>query len=525
MKKWSVLIVLAAIQMLLALDTMLMSVSISAITEDLQTNITAVQTVITVYALLIAALLITAGKLGDQMGLRLIIAVGLGLRILGGVTSGLAPSILIFAAGESVIEALGAVLIIPALVAMMANTYQGVERAKAFGVLSASTAVAVALGPILGGWLTTEFSWRVAFLGEAVLAAVLLFCVRFLPPSVNAPSKPGFDFVGVLLSASGMALVVLGFQRAAIWGWIENNDSPVTPLGLALTPFVVVIGAICLGVFAMTQRHRTARGLPVLVDPEMFTRRHLRPSLISAMAAQAVAVGLVFAILLYLQTVLGYTAFASGIALLPMAVLSFIAAVLWPKLSTKFSPRTITIFGMGSLAAAAAVLYWAVSPAISGNPFLLAGALLGLSLGLLTSQLSAVSQSAVTDAERSSVGGVHFTAHGLGTALGPAIIGTVVIAGLASAMGALVQDAPGLRAETQQLAAVEIERNLPFVSQGEATTAVSNLGISEPEAIEIVALYEQAQLSALENGALVAGIIAVAGAACAFGLPKLRSES
>ena len=122
MKKWSVLIVLAAIQMLLALDTMLMSVSISAITEDLQTNITAVQTVITVYALLIAALLITAGKLGDQMGLRLIIAVGLGLRILGGVTSGLAPSILIFAAGESVIEALGAVLIIPALVAMMANT-------------------------------------------------------------------------------------------------------------------------------------------------------------------------------------------------------------------------------------------------------------------------------------------------------------------------------------------------------------------------------------------------------------------
>ena len=524
MRKWTVLVVLAAIQMLLSLDTMLMSVSISAITEDLQTNITAVQAAITVYALLIAALLITAGKLGDHIGLRRVLAIGLGLRILGGCISAFAPTILVFAAGESLIEALGAVLIIPASVAILASTYEGHDRSKAFGMLSASTAMAIALGPIVGGWLTTEFSWRYAFAGEAVLAAALLTCVRFLPHSDAPNSESGFDWLGVLLSATGMALVVLGFQRASIWGWIENKDSPITPFGLALTPFVIIGGAVCLGVFSVTQQRRARRDLPVLIDPQMFTRRYLRSSLLSTMATQTVAVGLLFAILLYLQTVLGYSALASGLALLPMAVCSFAAALLWPRLSRILSPRAISLIGMGSLASAAAVLYWSVSPRVSGDPFLLAAALLGLSLGLLTSQLSAVSQGAVLEDERSSVGGVHFTAHGLGTALGPAIVGTVVIAGLASAMGGLVQSAPTLRAETRELANLKIERNLPFVSQSEAAIAVSNLRIPKQDAAQVLALYQRAELLALENGALVAGIIALAGAVFAFGLPKKRPE-
>jgi MFS family permease len=232
--------------------------------------------------------------------------------------------------------------------------------------------------------------------------------------------------------------------------------------------------------------------MPVLIDPKMFGRRYLRPSLLSTMASQTVAVGLLFAILLYLQTVLGYSALASGLALLPMAVSSFVASLLWPKLSRILSPRAISLIGMGLLASAAAVLYWSVSPRVSGNPFLLAAALLGLSLGLLTSQLSAVSQGAVLEDERGSVGGVHFTAHGLGTALGPAIVGTVVIAGLASAMTGLVQSAPGLRAETRQLANLKIERNLPFLSQSEAALAVSNLGIPKQDAAQVQAELQAA---------------------------------
>jgi MFS family permease len=227
MAAWSVLIVLSAAQFLMVLDQSVMNVSISQLVEDFDTDVTTIQVVITLYSLVMAALMITGGKLGDLWGRRRVFAVGLAIY---GVGSGLTaaswnvPSLVV---GWSVLEGIGAAMVLPALVALTAGNYEGRARATAYGVLGGVAGAGIAVGPILGGWLTTNASWRVVFIGEVVLVIAILLAVRLLREPQADERPAGLDWVGSVLSALGLGLIVFGVLQASNWGWLHPRNSPV----------------------------------------------------------------------------------------------------------------------------------------------------------------------------------------------------------------------------------------------------------------------------------------------------------
>ncbi len=191
MRRWSVLIVLSAAQFLMVLDQSVMNVSISQLVADFDTSVTTIQAVITLYSLVMAALMITGGKLGDLWGRRRAFTIGLVIYGIGSALTAASWSVPTLTLGWSILEGIGAALVLPALVALTAGNYEGRARATAYGVLGGVAGAGIAVGPILGGWLTTYASWRVVFVGEVVLVIAILLATRLLhraPSGATAPA-------------------------------------------------------------------------------------------------------------------------------------------------------------------------------------------------------------------------------------------------------------------------------------------------------------------------------------------------
>src|SRR3954465_8951137 len=248
MRKWLPLILLAAAQFVMVLDSRVMNVSISQIVADLDTTITGVQLAITMYTLVMAAFMLAGAKLGDIIGRERTFAIGLGVYGLGSLTTALSPNLTVLLIGWSLIEGLGAVMVIPAIVSLIAGTYTGTQRALAFGVIGGVAGAAVAAGPLIGGWVTTELSWRYVFAGETVIVTAILLMRRSLHNPPRAEQRPVLDVVGVLLSAVGLGLVVYGILKSSSWGLIEPRGAltiggtEITPFGFSAVPFVILAG-------------------------------------------------------------------------------------------------------------------------------------------------------------------------------------------------------------------------------------------------------------------------------------------
>src|SRR5215213_3686668 len=243
MSKWGVLAVLGAAQFLMVLDQAVMNVAISQLVADFDTTVTTIQTVIALYALVMAALMLTGGKLGDLLGRRRAFAIGLVIYACGSALTAASWSVPSLMLGWSVLEGIGAALVLPALVALVAGNFTGKDRAIAYGVLGGVAGAGIAVGPILGGWMTTDYSWRYVFVGEVVVAAAILIGTRVIREPERKGPAPSLDWVGGILSASGLALIVIGVLQASNWGWLFPLNSPVEPFGFSLTPFVIAAGA------------------------------------------------------------------------------------------------------------------------------------------------------------------------------------------------------------------------------------------------------------------------------------------
>src|SRR3954453_12370879 len=233
---WLPIAVLGAAQFVMVLDSSVMNVSISQIVADLDTTIQGVQLAITAYTLVMATMMLAGAKLGDILGRDRTFAIGLGVYGLGSLTTALSPNLTVLLVGWSLIEGLGAVMVIPAIVSLIAGTYTGKQRALAFGVIGGVAGAAVAAGPLIGGWVTTELSWRYVFLAEDVIVAVILIAHRYMPRAPAALRRPKLDVVGAGLSALGLGLVVFGILKSSEWGLIEPHGA-LTIGGTEITPF------------------------------------------------------------------------------------------------------------------------------------------------------------------------------------------------------------------------------------------------------------------------------------------------
>jgi MFS family permease len=284
MKKWLVIAVLGISQFVMILDSTVMNVSISTVAKDLGTTISGMQAAITLYALTMAAFMLTGGKLGDKWGRHRTFRIGSIIYGIGSLITALAPSLGILLFGWSLVEGLGAVLVIPAIAALAAINYKGKDRVVAFSILGAATGLAAAVGPIIGGFVTTYLSWRYVFAAETIImAGVLLVSGRI--HDVAADKSTVVDVPSALLSAAGMSLLVFGALQSKTWGWVRPLSAPtinghqITPLGISLVAYFILAGVIVLWLFMQRQKKLEAEKRDPLLKFSMLSIPALRSGL------------------------------------------------------------------------------------------------------------------------------------------------------------------------------------------------------------------------------------------------------
>ncbi|WP_435834476.1 MFS transporter [Streptomyces abikoensis] len=521
-KRWRALAVLGTAQFLMVLDTSVMNVSISRLVEDFHTEVTSIQAVITLYTLVMAAFMITGGKLGDMTGRRRAFAIGLAVYGPGSALTALAPALWVLTVGWSVIEGLGATLVLPALAALVADAYRGRERAVAYGVIGGLAGAGIAVGPLIGGWVTTYLTWRLVFAAEAVMVVAMLACVRWIPDSPPPRTRPRLDMVGMALSAAGLALVVLGVLQSGAWGWLRPRRVPFTVLGYSPTFFVIAAGGVVLWLFRAWERRREEQERDPLVRFSLFGIPPLRAGLSMLLAQNLVLLGLFFTVPLYLQIVQGFNAFQTGLRLLPTSVTMLVSALSGPALGRIAGPRTIVRSGLAVLLIATLWLIGAIRPDIDNLSFGSAMAVLGLGMGLLASQLGNVTQSSVGEDERGEVGGLQYTAQNLGSSLGTALIGSLLIGALVSVFTTRIEGDPRISDAVRRETGLAVQAGVSFVSTTQVKNAAERSGLSRQETDAVVDAYTSAQIESLKAAVLATSGITLVGFAFTRRLPTAR---
>lgn len=522
---WWALGALALAQFVMVLDQAVMNVSISQLVDDFDTTVATIQGVITFYSLVMAMLMLTGGKVGDIVGRRRAFVIGLVIYGCGSALTAVSGSVAVLTIGWSVLEGIGAALVLPALAALIAGNYEGKQRAIAYAVIGGVAGAGIAVGPIVGGWATTELTWRIVFVGEVVLVIAILALTPRIGDARLEGERPNLDILGSVLSALGLGVMVLGMLQASTWGWLEPKDSPVEPFGFALTPFVVAAGGLILASFSRWERHREATGRDPLVHLDLVSVPTLRSGLYGLLSQNVILMGVFFSIPLYLQLVVGLDALETGIRMLPVSVTMFVFSAIGSRLTLWMSVRTVVRGGLVAVGVAVLVLLGSVRPELTGVGFSAGMALLGVGMGLMASQLGNVVQSSVDATGRGEAGGLQYTGQQLGSSIGVALIGSIVLAGLTSGFVANIENDERISDAVAQEVSVAAGTGVDFVAVEEVETAVRDAGVGADEAAAITDGYRSAQVRALKAGLLVAAFLALVSLLGTAKLPSERSDA
>ena len=443
-----ILLTLCAGQFLMMLDSSVMNVSIATVAKDVGTTVTGIQTAITLYTLVMASFMITGGKIGQIIGRKRGFMIGCVIYGCGSLTTSLAPNLTVLLIGWSGLEGLGAALILPAIVALVASNFGREERPRAYGLVTAAAAIAVAVGPIVGGLFTTYLSWRYVFAGEVLIVIAILALARRIEAG-EPERKVRLDLVGTGLSALGLALVVLGILRSGTWGLVKAKPDAPEWIGLSPVVWLILGGAAVLWLFVAWESRLAARGGEPLVDPAILRVPVLRGGLTSFFFQYFLQGGLFFAVPLFLSIALGLSAIETGVRILPLSFTLILAAAGIPRAFPDVSPRRVVRLGFLAMFAGLVVMVAALDagagPEIVTWPMLLAG----LGMGSLASQLGSVTVSSVPDEQSGEVGGLQNTVTNLGISVGTALTGAIVIAALSSSFLTGVQENPAVPALDQ----------------------------------------------------------------------------
>jgi MFS family permease len=504
------LLTLAAGQFLMTLDSSVMNVSIATVAKDVGTTVTGIQTAITLYTLVMATLMITGGKLGQILGRKRAFAIGCVIYGSGSLVTALAPTLVVLILGWSFLEGIGAALILPAIVALVASNFGRDQRPRAYGLVAAAGAIAVAAGPLIGGLFTTYASWRWVFAGEVIVVVVILALTRRM---ADAPpeAQVRLDLVGTVLSALGLALIVFGVLRAGEWGFVQPKPSAPTWLGLSPSTWLILGGGAILVGFIMWEYHQLDRGAEPLVNPAILRNRVLQGGLVAFFLQYLLQAGVFFTVPLFLSVALGLSAIATGVRLLPLSITLLLAAVGIPKLFPRASPRQVVQFGFVCLwvgiVVFVAALQAGAGPEIVTWPMLL----VGLGIGALASQLGSVTVSSVPDDQAGEVGGLQNTITNLGASLGTALAGAVLISTLTASFLNGIQNNPAVPERVSSEAHVKLAGGIPFVSDAQLRANLDEAGVPPHTANAIVDENTQARLDGLRAALAVLALVGLTG--------------
>jgi MFS family permease len=517
-----VLLTLAAAQFLMTLDTSVMNVAIATVAKDVGTTVTGIQTAITLYTLVMAAFMITGGKIGQIIGRKRAFMIGCVVYGCGSATTGLAKSLPVLIVGWSVLEGLGAALIMPAVVALVATNFGPSERPKAYGLVASAGAVAVAVGPLVGGLFTTYASWRWVFVGEVFFVIGILFLTRRM---ADSPAVAGvrLDPVGTVLSALGLGMIVYAVIRSGTWGFVQPKADAPQWLGASPVIWLLLGGGAILVVFMLWESRQLRLDRAALVDPKMLQVRRLQGGLTSFFFQFFLQSGLFFVIPLFLSVALGLSAVATGVRLLPLSITLLASAVGVPRLFPHGSPRRIVRTGFGLLFLGIATLLVALDSGAGAEVVTVPLLLVGLGIGTLASQLGAVTVSAVPDSQSGEVGGVQNTVTNLGASIGTALSGAILIAVLTTTFLGSIAANPAVPKELSAQANVELTAGVPFVSDADLTTALDKAGITPATADAIVQENAKSRINGLRAALAVLGLVALIAVALTRRLPTVQS--
>lgn len=516
MSSWIAIIILAAAQFVMVLDSSVMNVSISQIVEDLDTTIQGVQLAITLYTLVMAAFMLVGAKLGDIWGRDRTFAIGLAVYGTGSFITALSPNLPALLFGWSLVEGLGAILVIPAIAALIATNYEGRQRALAYGIIGGVAAAAIAAGPLIGGWVTSAFSWRLVFAGETVVVVLILLVRKRMKPSPRPAQAPSLDVVGAALSATGLALIVIGVLQSSSWGWVrpigapEINGVPITPLGFSLVPFMILGGLGLLWAFGDWQARRERLGRDPLLDLRLLKIPTLRAGLGSIFMLQLVLLGTFFVLPVFFQTVLGLDAFETGLRLVPMSITMLLCALAGPRVAARRSPRRVVQIGFAGLAAGTAILLASIDATLSGPAFAIGLAIFGGGAGFVASQLGNVIMSSVEESRTNEAGGLQGTGQNLGGSFGTALIGAILLLGLTNAFVVEIARNEAIPVETRtQIAALAEASGLNIVTVADAEQLALWAGLPGDQAAALADTYGDALLDGLRDALGAAAVFAL----------------
>lgn len=492
-----VLLVLAAAQFLMVLDTSVMNVSIATVAEDVGTSIAGIQSAITLFTLVMATLMITGGKIGSIIGRRRAFSIGLVIYAIGSGITAIASSLPVLYLGWSLLEGIGSALILPAIVALVAGNVEIAGRAKAYGLIAAAGATAVAVGPLIGGFMTTYFSWRWVFAGEVVIAAVILVISRRF---ADAPveKKARLDLVGTLLTIVGLGSFVYGILKSGEWGWVVPNTGAPEWLGISMTTWLMGFGLFVMWAFMVWERRVSMRGGEPLVRPGTLRNKRLSGGLVMFFFQFLLQGGYFFIIPLFLSVVLELTALQTGVRLVPLSIALIVAATGIPKFWPNISPRLVVRVGVFLMLGALLLLLTRIDLDADAAIVAIPMVLMGFGMGALASQLGSVTVSSVPAAESGEVGGLQNTATNLGISIGTALAGSVLFAVLATSMVQGITQNPAVPDSVKSQASVELSQGVPFISDSDLEAALATAGVSPTVADAVLAENRAARIDGLK---------------------------
>ncbi len=497
-------ILLAAAMFVFVIDTSFMNVSISAVVHDLDTTVSGVQAAVAIEALVSAAFILISSKLGDLFGRKRAYVVGLVFYAIGAlamvVAQGLAAIIVFWA----ILGGLGASLYLPAMQSLIHGNYEGKARAKVFALVGAAGAIAAAIGPLVGGFLTTVVSWRAGFLLEALIITVVLVGGRRIR-DVPYTGDRSVDGVGAFLSVVGMGGLVVG-----VLVWQQGGES---------VALLLAIGAAAMGALVYWLRRRKREGTSMLLDPSLFSSKPYSVGVFQIFLQQVALGGMLIALPIYLQLVWGYNALEAGITLAPLSLTMFGVALLAGKRAGRRRPSAIVRAGFVLLVASMVLLIPLVPTADSGWYLVIPLMLAGSGLGLLASQLNNYALSPISEERVGEAAGVTSATGSFGLSFGLAFSGAVMLATLSIAFTNMAESSTVLPPADQQRVAEVLEDDAQVMSDAQ----LEELLVGQPRDVqeEILSINTDARHLSLQVALLVTLLASLVGVVNAFRMMRL----
>jgi EmrB/QacA subfamily drug resistance transporter len=498
-------ILLAMAMFVLVVDTSLMNVSISSVVHDLDTTVSGVQSAIALEALVSAAFILIGSKVGDLIGRKRAYLLGLCAYAIGALAMALAQSLTVVVIFWALVGGIGASLLLPAMQSLIHGNFEGAAQVKAYAMVGAAAALAAAVGPLIGGFITTYLSWRVAFLLEVAVIAVVLVG-QGLIKDVPYTGARQVDVIGAILSVLGMGGIVLG-----ILVWQEGGEF----VGLLLA--IGIVGLVAFG-YWLVRRKRLGR--PTLIDPALFSSAVFKLGISQQMLQQIALGGTMIALPIYLQMVLEYNAMEAGLTLAPLSLSMFGMALLAEKKAGGRRPSSIVRWGFLLLAVGLLLLIAIVPRADSGWALVGPLVLAGLGLGLLVSQLNNYTLSPISQERVSEAAGVNSAAGSFGLSFGLAFAGAIMLATLSFTFTNMAESSTVLQPAQQEQVAQALDEDAEVMSN----TELAKVLVKQPPDVqaEIIRINTDARPIALQVALGIPLLAALIGLVNSFRMARQK---